>query len=132
MSGEDCRGDLLGQSRRGGLTDAGRVALDAHLAACASCRLSRDVLADFDQVDLVDIRDGARIRALVDTARAVRATARGRVRSQSRLRAAAAAAVLIVCGGSASAAVWWWRRPAPPADSGPLAPRSGGVDGGLG
>ena len=128
MSGEDCRGDLLGQSRRGGLTDAGRVALDAHLAACASCRLSRDVLADFDQVDLVDIRDGARIRALVDTARAVRATARGRVRSQSRLRAAAAAAVLIVCGGSASAAVWWWRRPAPPADSGPLAPRSGGVD----
>src|SRR6185436_20517851 len=80
MSGEDCRGDLLGQSRRGGLTDAGRVALDAHLAACASCRLSRDVLADFDQVDLVDIRDGARIRALVDTARAVRATARGRVR----------------------------------------------------
>ena len=114
-SGDECRGDLLGQSRRGALTDAGRLALDAHLAACASCRLSRDVLADFDQVDAVDIRDGARIRALVDTARAVRATARGRARSQTRLRAAAAAALLIVCGGSASAAVWWWRRPAPPA-----------------
>ena len=140
-SGDACRGDLLGQSRRGALTDAGRLALDAHLAACASCRLSRDVLADFDQVDVVDIRDGARIRALVDMARGVpptesgpskgpeppamvrgeqsspapHATARGRARSQTRLRAAAAAAVLIVCGGSASAAVWWWRRPTPPA-----------------
>ena len=65
----ECRGELLGQSRRGALTDAGRLALDAHLSACASCRLSRDVLADFDRVDVVDIRDGARIRALVDTAR---------------------------------------------------------------
>ena len=76
-SGDACRGDLLGQSRRGALTDAGRLALDAHLAACASCRLSRDVLADFDQVDVVDIRDGARIRALVDMARGVPPTESG-------------------------------------------------------
>ena len=115
MAPGECRGELLGQSRRGALTDAGRLALDAHLAACASCRLSRDVLADFDQVDVVDIRDGARVRALVDTARQLkgRSTAAGRARSPRRLRAAAAAAALIVCGGSASAAVWLWRRPAP-------------------
>ena len=126
--GRECRGELLGQSRRGALTDAGRLALDAHLAACASCRLSRDVLADFDQVDVVDIGDGARVRALVDAARAggvgnvgnvgnfgpSGSSARGRFpRSRHRLRAAAAAAVLIVCGGSASAAVWWWRHPTP-------------------
>ena len=112
----ECRGELLGQSRRGALTDAGRLALDAHLSACASCRLSRDVLADFDHVDVVDIHDGARIRALVDTARQmkVRPGTRLRARSQQRLRAAAAAAALLVCGGSASAAVWWLRHPAPP------------------
>ena len=115
IAGDECRGELLGQSRRGALTDAGRLAFDAHLAACASCRLAREVLADFDQVDVVDIRDGARVRALVDTARRLKAgsTAPGRPRSQRRLRAAAAAAALIVCGGSASAAVWLWRRPAP-------------------
>ena len=114
--GNECRGDLLGQSRRGALTDAGRLALDAHLSVCASCRLSGDVLADFDRVDVVDIRDGARIRALVDTARQmkVRSGTRGRARSQQRLRAAAAAAALLVCGGSASAAVWWLRQPAAP------------------
>ena len=112
----ECRGELLGQSRRGALTDAGRLALDAHLSACASCRLSRDVLADFDHVDVVDIRDGARIRALVDTARQmkVHSGTRIRARSQQRLRVAAAAAALLVCGGSASAAVWWLRQPAPP------------------
>jgi len=112
----ECRGELLGQSRRGALTDAGRLALDAHLSACASCRLSRDVLADFDHVDVVDIRDGARIRALVDTARQmkVRSGTRIRARSQQRLRVAAAAAALLVGGGSASAAVWWLRQPAPP------------------
>ena len=119
----ECRGELLGQSRRGALTDAGRLALDAHLAGCASCRLSRDVLADFDQVDVVDIRDGARIQALVATARAVRTAARPRARTPSRLRAAAAAAALIVFGGSASAAVWLWRRPAarPPTVQSPAA-----------
>lgn len=112
----ECRGELLGQSRRGALTDAGRLALDAHLSSCASCRLSRDVLADFDHGDVVDIHDGARIRTLVDTARQmkVRPGTRIRARSQQRLRAAAAAAALLVCGGSASAAVWWLRQPAPP------------------
>ena len=117
IASSECRGELLGQSRRGALTDAGRLALDAHLAACPSCRLSREVLADFDQVDVVDIRDGARVRALVDTVRQLkgRSTSSGRARSQRRLRAAAAAAALIVCGGSASAAVWLWRRPSPAA-----------------
>jgi hypothetical protein len=121
--GNECKGELLGQSRRGALTDAGRLALDAHLAACASCRLARDVLADFDHADVVDIRDGARVRAMVDLARATRTGARGHARVQRRLRAAAAAAALLVCGGSASAAVWWFRQPAreaPPADPPPI------------
>jgi hypothetical protein len=110
--GNECRGELLGQSRRGALTDAGRLALEAHLAGCASCRLARDVLGDFDRMDVVDVRDGARIRAMVDVAGAAQSRARARARGGRGLRAAAAAAALIVCGGSASAAVWWWRQSA--------------------
>ena len=77
---EDCRGDLLAQGRRGALSDAGRLALDAHLAACATCRTARDVWSDFDAVDVVDVRDGARVRALADAVRA-RSGARRRARA---------------------------------------------------
>ncbi len=106
---EDCRGDLLAQARRGAMSDAGKLALDAHLAACASCRTARDVWSDFDVVDVVDVRDGVRVRALADVVRA-RSGARHRARVVRPW--AAAAAVLLIAGGSASAAVWLWQRPA--------------------
>jgi hypothetical protein len=110
---EDCRGDLLAQARRAALTGAGRLALDAHLAACASCRMARDVGDDFDAVDVVDVRDGARVRALADVARA--GAGAGRRRARGHRPWAAAAAALLLAGGSASAAVWLWKRPAPEA-----------------
>jgi len=106
---EDCRGDLLAQGRRGALSDAGRLALDAHLAACATCRMARDVWSDFDAVDVVDVRDGARVRALAD---AVRARSGARRRARAGRPWAAAAAVLLIASGSASAGIWLWKRPA--------------------
>ena len=106
---EDCRGDLLAQGRRGALSSAGKLALDAHLAACATCRTARDVWADFDAVDVVDVRDGARVRALAD---AVRARSSVRRRAPLPRPWAAAAALLLIAGSSASAAVWLWKRPA--------------------
>jgi hypothetical protein len=122
IAGDDCRSELLVAARRGRLSDGGRLALDAHLAACTSCRMSHDVSSDFDGVDAVDLHDGARIRALADRARVcvgsdavVAGVGRQgtRLRPPARLRALGAAAALIVFCGSASAAVWWWRRPAP-------------------
>ncbi|HEY6478287.1 MAG TPA: hypothetical protein VI456_17030, partial [Polyangia bacterium] len=65
----DCRSELLVQARRGQLSEQGRLALDAHLSVCGSCRLSREVSGDFDDADAVDLHDGARIRALGDLAR---------------------------------------------------------------
>ncbi len=115
MTNDDCRSELLVAARRGRLSDAGRLALDAHLGACASCRLSYDVSADFDAADAVDLHDGARIRALADRAR--RRAGRGG-RAPVSLRAVGAAAALVIFCGSASAAVWWWRRPG----SAPTAP----------
>jgi TolA-binding protein len=112
---DDCRSELLVGARRGRLTDAGRIALDAHLATCASCRMSREVSADFDGAEAVDLHDGARIRALADRARGrfgrFGGTGRSSGRAPARLRAIGAAAALVILCGSASAAVWWMRRP---------------------
>jgi TolA-binding protein len=119
IAGDDCRSELLVAARRGRLSDGGRLALDAHLAACTSCRMSHDVSSDFDGADAFDLHDGARIRALADRARIWVGSDAGvgrqgtRLRPPARLRALGAAAALIVFCGSASAAVWWWRRPAP-------------------
>jgi TolA-binding protein len=110
---DDCRSELVADERRGRLGDAGRLALDAHLATCASCRTAREVSADFDESDVVDVGDGARIRALSELARARGRRGGGNPVRARRLRAFAAAAALVVCGGSASAGVWFWRRPAP-------------------
>jgi hypothetical protein len=108
MNASDCRSELLVSARRGQLSEQGRVLLDAHLAVCAPCRLSRDVSGDFDDADAIDLHDGARIRALGDLARR---QVWGRGRAPARLRAVAVAAALVIFGGTASAAVWWWRRP---------------------
>jgi TolA-binding protein len=134
IAGDDCRSDLLVAARRGRLSDGGRLALDAHLAGCPSCRMSHEVSADFDGAEAVDLRDGARIRALADRARSSvgSGASLGRVGSARsrdkrsgtpvRLRALGAAAALIVFCGSASAAVWWWRRSAP--ERATVAPRA--------
>jgi hypothetical protein len=108
MNAADCRSELLVQARRGQLSEQARLALDAHLAGCAVCRLSRDVSGDFDDADAIDLHDGARIRALGDLARR---QVWGRGRAPARLRVVAVAAALLIFCGTASAAVWWWRRP---------------------
>ena len=117
---EDCRSELLVGARRGRLSDAGRIALDAHLASCPSCRMSREVSADFDGAEAVDLHDGARIRALADRARAKRWRARGAAsvvrrggplgRRRGCARFAAAAALADLCG-SARAPSGGWRWP---------------------
>ncbi|HTB60439.1 MAG TPA: tetratricopeptide repeat protein [Polyangia bacterium] len=109
MTAHDCRSELLVEARRGRLSEPGRLALDAHLAACPSCRSSYEVSTDFDVADAVDLHDGARIRALADLARGRIGRRGGSVFARAR----SVAAALIVLGGSASAAVWWWRRPVP-------------------
>jgi hypothetical protein len=111
MNASDCRSELLVQARRGQLSAQARLALDAHLAVCASCRLSRDVSGDFDDADAIDLHDGARIRVLSDLARR---RVWGRGRGPVKVRAVAVAAALVIFCGTASAAVWWWRHPSIP------------------
>ncbi len=113
------------EARRGRLSEQGRLALDAHLRVCATCRLGGDVSGDFDAADAVDLHDAARIRALSDLARRRMWAGGGRVPVRWRAVAAAAALVSLLRFGERGRLVVAPTRAAAPSPSGrsPAAPR---------
>ncbi|WP_437735765.1 tetratricopeptide repeat protein [Sorangium sp. So ce1335] len=70
----DCRSELLTRVRRGVATEPDRLAFDAHLGACASCRMTWELAQDFDAVGAAEPGDAellARIaRVAIDRAAA--------------------------------------------------------------
>lgn len=115
MIGEPCRAELAIRGRRGMLTDSGKLALDAHLAECASCRVDQDIFADLDEESVVEIRDGARIERLSAVARTWalgQQRAVGGARKPARHARAWAAAAVLLFAGTAGAAMWWTGRSA--------------------
>jgi tetratricopeptide (TPR) repeat protein len=111
----ECQGDLVARERRGELSSGDRLALGAHLESCDSCRMTREIRADFEDETAVEIDDGLRIARLSASARRWsqrRARPRGRgARRDNRWRRRLALGVvpLLLLAGSASATVWWWR-----------------------
>ena len=77
----ECQSELVIRSRRGRLSQAEGLSLRAHLASCATCRLSRRVLSDFGEMSAVDHRDDVRIERLASLARG---WTKGRVRPRHR------------------------------------------------
>jgi hypothetical protein len=117
MKALECRSELVVRARRGELSPAEVAALDAHLELCVSCRGTRRLGADFDQVAVLQTEDGARIARLSEVARdwAVsqqRAPGRvvGRARSRVALALAAACTLLVAVGASGAYAVYKARR----------------------
>jgi TolA-binding protein len=114
MNRAPCRAQVVMAGRRGLLTVSGMLALDAHLGECASCRLDQQLLADFDEDSLVDIRDGARLDRLSsaarDWAKRRRAASRGRRAHGRGMRVWYLAASLLLLAGAAGAATWWATR----------------------
>ncbi|KYF83953.1 hypothetical protein BE11_21115, partial [Sorangium cellulosum] len=53
----DCRSELLTRVRRGVATEPDRRAFDAHLGACAACRMSWVLAQDFDAVGAAEPGD---------------------------------------------------------------------------
>ncbi|WP_437877563.1 tetratricopeptide repeat protein [Sorangium sp. So ce513] len=53
----DCRSELLTRVRRGVATEPDRLAFDAHLGACASCRMIWEIARDFDAVGAAEPGD---------------------------------------------------------------------------
>lgn len=112
----ECRSELVVRARRGELSPAEVAALDAHLELCASCRGTRRLGADFDQVAVLQTEDGARIARLSEVAREWAlseqgAPARvGRARSRVALALVAACTLLVAAGASGAYAVYQARR----------------------
>jgi hypothetical protein len=112
----ECHSELVIRARRGRLSQAEGLSLQAHLASCATCRLSRRVLSDFGEMSAVDHRDDVRIERLASLARG---WTKGRVRPRHhpvarrfRFRFLAFAAGVALLAGSASAAIWLRHKPA--------------------
>lgn len=112
MSDGDCRNELVTRERAGELSPAERVALDAHLVQCGSCRLSRLLGHDFDVERTLEANDGVRIAALSATAErwalgAPRPVAPLSVkRRRARIALLAIAAAFAAVGASAAAGTW--------------------------
>jgi tetratricopeptide repeat protein len=109
----ECRGDLVARERRGELSASDRIALGAHLEACTTCRLTREIHADFEAEPAVQLDDAARIARMSAAARRWsqrRARPRARTsRFQHWRRTTMGVAALLLLAGSASATAWWWR-----------------------
>jgi hypothetical protein len=113
----ECRSELAVRARRGELSPAEVAALDAHLELCASCRGTRRLGADFDQLAVLETEDGARIASLSEVARkwalsqqGTPARGAGRARSRVALALAAACTLLVAAGASGAYAVYQARR----------------------
>jgi TolA-binding protein len=104
-----CTDERVLRERRGALGEAERVALDAHLAGCESCRLALEIGRAFDRFDEPEIDDGARIQRLARSAE--QWARRGRVsrprawRLPRRRIAVLLAACAVLVGGAAAAAL---------------------------
>ncbi|HVR19253.1 MAG TPA: tetratricopeptide repeat protein, partial [Polyangiaceae bacterium] len=112
MNDLECRNELVPRERAGDLSSAERVALDAHLAQCGSCRLSRLLGRDFDAEATLEAGDGIRIAALSAAAeRWARGSSAAVVtvpvkRRRTRIALLAMAAALAAVGASAAGGAW--------------------------
>jgi hypothetical protein len=107
MMAQGCPDDLLLRARNGApqLLPEEWQQLDGHLAACASCRMSRALLDAVGPLPALAAADAALAeRVLAAAARPTRSRDRRRVRAV-RLRWAAAIVLLIAAGASAA----WYR-----------------------
>ncbi|WP_437929526.1 tetratricopeptide repeat protein [Sorangium sp. So ce291] len=64
----DCRSELLTRVRRGVATEPDRLAFDAHLGACESCRFSWELAQDFDAVGAAEPGDAELLARIASVA----------------------------------------------------------------
>ncbi|XXY46841.1 tetratricopeptide repeat protein [Sorangium sp. So ce269] len=64
----DCRSELLTRVRRGVATEPDRLAFDAHLGACESCRISWGIAQDFDSVGAAEPGDAELLARIASVA----------------------------------------------------------------
>ena len=113
----ECRGDLLLRARRAAASESDRLALEAHLSMCSSCRMTDSIAREFDAVGHAEVDDAARLARMAAYAR--RKMGRGRARSGlwtrthlpfGRSGRLALAAVLFAGAGLAGTRAFWQLR----------------------
>lgn len=97
---KDCRGELLGKVRRGLASDQERMAFEVHLDGCDSCRMTLEIMGDFDAVGEIESGDWDRVARMATRAAAVHGA-----RSRAPLRVARrtwplAVAALVLTGAA--------------------------------
>ncbi|HEY2408929.1 MAG TPA: zf-HC2 domain-containing protein [Polyangiaceae bacterium] len=107
MNTRECQSDLVERARNATLSSRDRLALEAHLESCPSCRTARVILADFQEESGLLASDGARIerlaeRALLHVARSGHPVPRRALRRAALLVAAA----LCLLASTAAARLW--------------------------
>jgi TolA-binding protein len=58
---KDCGGELLGRVRSGVASEQDKTAFDAHWMSCESCRMTLEVMDDFDALGEAESGDGERV-----------------------------------------------------------------------
>ncbi|WP_437726339.1 tetratricopeptide repeat protein [Sorangium sp. So ce861] len=64
----DCRSELLTRVRRGVATEPDRLAFDAHLGSCESCRITWELAQDFDSVGAAEPGDAELLARIANAA----------------------------------------------------------------
>lgn len=67
---KECREELLGRVRRGQAWGQDRAAFEAHLETCESCRMTLDLMGDFDAVGEAEPGDSERVARIAAAAAA--------------------------------------------------------------
>jgi TolA-binding protein len=102
MTRAACSSDLVSRARRGALAPDERMRLEAHLHACAACRLEDRVGADFDAIGAVRPGDDVRDARLADAV--ARQLGTGTTPRRRAVRATALVACLLLATGAAASA----------------------------
>lgn len=129
----ECRNELVLRERRGELSAADAVALEAHLSSCEACRISRLLGADFDSEATLEAGDGPKIALLSEMARkwssppVVVVTRRRLTGARTRSLLLAAAFTLLLAAGASAAFGVFETTPATEAPAAVLAPPSAAV-----
>jgi len=111
----DCRGELLLRVRRGLASEQERMALDGHLSVCENCRLTLEVMGDFDASGTTEPRDSERVARLAAAAVGAGRSAFPRsLRAPRRVWSLGAAAAVFMGAALAGAAGWLVVRSANP------------------
>jgi len=119
----ECRGDLLLRVRRAAASESDRLALEAHLSMCSSCRMTDSIAREFDAVGHAEVDDAARLARMAAYARRKIGNRHARFRLWTRVRLPfgrsgrmALAAVLFAGAGLAGTRTIWKLRSQPASD----------------